>query len=113
MVFNDNAKDVQPFWRCFQGKWAIIPVLSSMLFCVIYLWCSEHDWDFVSSIVIALIPAFFGTLYVLTMVNDKPKSHSIDSFQFWDFKVREWLYLKGCLDKPPVLWKVDKETGRL
>ena len=107
-VRNENRLDAEAYFKMgfvsFQGYWALLPILSAMLFMPLSLWCAQVGMDLGSMFVIGSLPFLASIIFVMVFVNNRAPSYGIDLVKTWLFKICEGLYLSGWMDRPPSLW---------
>jgi hypothetical protein len=101
---NDAAREAKPSLFIFSGPWVGCLVVGVMFFVVLFRILAVWDIDWFIALPVSLLPLAALTAFVHFFVNGRPPSWAIDALflKVWQFK--SWLYLRGCLDRPPLLW---------
>lgn len=106
---NDNAEDVHPAFWVFRGRWGVLLMVGMVGYVFIFQACSLSGLDIWTSIILAVIPVILSVLFVMVFVNGKPPGYAWDLVKQRAFDACGWLYARGLLDRPPQLWRVNKE----
>jgi hypothetical protein len=103
MTKNDNWDDVEITWGAFRGIYIVLPLFCTFLFIPISMFCNALGMDVLSMWIIGGTPFLISVAVVVLFINGKPPSYGTDILKWWSFKAREHWYMKGWLDKPPIL----------
>lgn len=101
---NSCAREAKPGLFMFAGKWVVILPAGVLVFIALFKLLSSIYLDWWLSAPIALIPLGLGALFVVALVNGRPPSYATDLWLLVMWRFKSWLYMHGCLDRPPVLW---------
>lgn len=100
---NDNWDDVQLNWGAFRGLYVALPIMCVGLFIPISSICNAMGMNLFSMWACGGAPFLASLILVVFWVNDKPPSYGKDILKWWLFQIREFWYIKGWMDKPPIL----------
>jgi hypothetical protein len=101
---NDNAREGRPGVWIFQGRSVVLLVIGAGLFVGLFRILDFGGVDLPLNFAVSLLPLAMMTVYVWRFVNDKPASYAQDLFAWHLFRLRQWLYMSGALDRPPSFW---------
>jgi hypothetical protein len=101
---NDCAREAEPGLFMFHGKWVALLPLGVLAGICIFRLLMAMGVDWFIAIPIALVPAAASAGFVHFCVNSRPPSFFFDLSFLASWRIRTWLYMKGCLDRPPCLW---------
>lgn len=108
MCPNHNAEDTEPGVGKFKGYWVLLLFAATLIFVLIWRFCSEIGMDMISSGLLSGSPFVVALAYVQFFVNGKPPSYARDLLLWKIFKLREKAFLNGWTDAPPNLWTFKK-----
>ena len=108
---NDNAREGRPGLWIFQGRSVVLLVVGVAAFVALFRTFDSAGLDLPINAVISLVPLLVMGAFVQFFVNGKPASYAFDSLWFSIWRARSWLYMAGCLDRPPVLWIVPRNPA--
>lgn len=109
MHSNDNSREGRPAIWIFSGRSVVFLVIGVAMFVALFRILASLDVDWPVNIAISLLPLAGITLIIHLFVNGKPPSYVSDQLLFllWSFRSR--LYLAGALDRPPELWRTERQ----
>lgn len=100
---NENWDDVQFEWGVFRGMYVALPLFCTLLFIPISMFCNALGMDVFSLAIFGGTPFLISSAVVIFFINDKPPSYGTDILKWWKFKIHERWYMKGWIDRPPIL----------
>jgi hypothetical protein len=107
-ILNDISVEAQPRIGPFEGKSALILVCACVVSFILSQILFRIGVDLITTAVACAVPIAGAAIYVLTMINGQAPSHALDTLRLILFEAASWLYLKGFLDRPPLLLKALK-----
>jgi hypothetical protein len=109
MHSNDNSREGRPSIWVFSGKAVVFLVIGVAVFVALFRILASLDIDWPVNIGVSLLPLAGITLIIHLFVNGKPPSYAGDHMLFLLWRFRSRLYLAGALDRPPELWRSDRQ----
>jgi hypothetical protein len=104
---NDCSREARPAIWIFQGHTLVLLVIGAGVSIGLFRILSSYDVDWWLALIISLLPLGAITAYAQCLVNGKPASYAPDLLQWHVFRFRSWLFMSGCMNRPPELWVFD------
>ena len=101
---NDNAREGRPGIWIFSGSSVVFLVVGVGVFVALFRILDSAGVDWYVNIFISLLPLAGLALYTWCFVKDKAPSYSQDLLGWRLFRIRQWLYKHGVLERPPAFW---------
>ncbi len=108
---NDNAREARPGLWIFQGRSVVLLVVGVGAFVAVFRMLDFVGVDWPLNVVVSLLPLALMTAYVWGFVNGKAPSYAQDLLVLNLFRFRQWMYLRGVLNRPPQFWVMDRKPA--
>jgi hypothetical protein len=101
---NDNSREGRASVWIFSGRLVIVPVIGVAVFVALFRVLDAAGVDWWLNIIVSLLPFAAMVLFVWFFVRDRAPSYAQDLLLWQLFRLRQWLYLQGFLDRAPSFW---------